>query len=177
MVKNLILFTDGSSTVFKDKKNLKYGGVGVFISKCSKYNLSKQLVGSNVTNQICELQACIDGILIFEKMRDSNKKIKEWNVTIYSDSMYTIKSVTEWAFKWKENNWRKSDNKKIANLDLIKKLFNLTNKNNIKYIHVRSHQKEPLDKKSKEWKLWYGNDMADKLANDGMKKSQKNFSK
>ena len=55
--------------------------------------------------------------------------------------MYTIKSVTEWAFKWEKNDWRKSDNKKIANLELIKNLFKLTNKNKIKYIHVRSHQR------------------------------------
>ena len=177
MVKNLILFTDGSSTVFKDKKNLKYGGVGVFISKYSKYNISKPLVGNNVTNQICELQACIDAILIFEKMKETNNKIKDWNVTIYSDSMYTIKSASEWAFKWEKNNWKKSDNKKIANLELIKTLFKLTNKNKIKYIHVRSHQKEPSNKDSKEWKLWYGNDMADKLANNGMKKSKKNYDK
>jgi ribonuclease HI len=177
MVKNIIIFTDGSSTVFKDKNNLKYGGVGVFFSKYSKYNLSKQMVGENVTNQVCELQACIDAILIYEKMKEKNKKIKQWKILIYSDSMYTIKSATEWAKKWEKNDWRKGNNKKISNLELIKKLYKLTNKYSVKYIHVRSHQKEPSNKKSSDWKLWNGNNMADKLANDAMKKSKKNFSK
>jgi hypothetical protein len=40
------------------------------------------------------------------------------------------------------------------------------------YRHVSAHKTEPEDKESNEWKLWYGNDMADKLATDGAKKAK-----
>jgi len=175
MVKNIIFYTDGSSTVFPDKKKLKYGGIGVFVSKYSKYNVSRGLVGPKVTNQICELQACIDALKISKEIINNNKRIKNLNIIIYSDSMYTIKSVTEWCIKWKKNNWKKSDNKKISNLELIKELYSLTNELEVKYIHVRSHQKEPSDKNSKEWVIWNGNDNADKLASKAMNKLKNSF--
>ena len=71
-----------------------------------------------------------------------------------------------------KNGWKKSGNSKntICNLDLIKELYNLTQEESIKYIHVRSHQKEPKDKESEKWFLWNGNDMADKLACKAMNK-------
>ena len=62
MIKTVKVFTDGSSTVYKDNKNLRYGGIGVYLSQYSKYNVSKGVSGENVTNQRCELQACIDAI-------------------------------------------------------------------------------------------------------------------
>ena len=35
---------------------------------------------------------------------------------------------------------------------------------NIKFIHVKAHTKEPINKDSQEYFIWYGNYMADKLA-------------
>ena len=37
----------------------------------------------------------------------------------------------------------------------------------IKFVHVNSHLKEPINRNSVEWQLWYGNEMADKLAKNG----------
>ena len=45
--------------------------------------------------------------------------------------------------------------------------------NNVVFIHVRSHQKEPKDKKSDDWFKWNGNNMADKLAFKAMEKIRK----
>ena len=46
-----------------------------------------------------------------------------------------------------------------------------TRKYNIKFIHVRAHQHEPYNKNSNKYKLWFGNNMADKLATDASKRS------
>ena len=37
---------------------------------------------------------------------------------------------------------------------------------NIWIQHINSHQKEPIDKESLEWKLWFGNNKVDKMIND-----------
>ena len=37
---------------------------------------------------------------------------------------------------------------------------------NIWIQHINSHKKEPIDKESLEWKLWFGNNKVDKMIND-----------
>lgn len=74
--------------------------------------------------------------------------------TIYSDSTYAIQTFSNWMFKWKENNWIKSTDKKSPeNLDLILEFYDLyeTGKR-AKFIKVKGHNGD-------EW-----NELADKLA-------------
>jgi len=162
------VFTDGSSTVYHDKDNLRYGGIGVFFSDNSKYNISKSMIGKNVSNQRAELSACIEAIKMGAEIMKTDKT--KDTVLIYSDSQYAIKSATEWVKKWKKNGWKKSDGKEILNLDLIKSLDILTTKYKVEFVHIRSHQKEPLNEPSNErWNEWYGNNEADRLAGEAMK--------
>ncbi len=176
------VFTDGSSTVYHDTNNLRYGGIGVFFGPNSKNNVSTPLVGKEVSNQRAELGACVAAIKKYEVITKElsvtyNNPIK---LLIITDSMYTINCITQWCPTWKKNGWRrkaKSTLDDICNLDLIKRLYQLYNKHNkktklISFTHVRSHQKEPLDKESNEWKMWYGNKQADSLAGAAMEQAR-----
>jgi ribonuclease HI len=163
------IFTDGSSVLDKKTKK-RYGGSGVFFPTMEKLNIVHSLKFKNPTNQVAELKACLLAI----KKCVSNGITK---MVIFSDSMYAINSITIWAINWEKNGWKRkigSQFKKISNLALIKKLYEYyQNKDlNIKFVHVRSHCKEPEDNKSYEWFLWHGNDQADKLAKQGMEKSK-----
>ena len=40
-------------------------------------------------------------------------------VCIYTDSSYSIKCVTEWYVKWRQNSWKTSAGKSVENKDLI----------------------------------------------------------
>ncbi len=165
------IFTDGSSTIYKNKLGLKIGGVGVYLEGYEEYNISKHISGPEITNQKAELMACIDAIKICKSIA-VNKKIEKWNMIIYSDSMYTIKCATEWAEKWEQNGWKRKEGgkfKEVLNLNLVQELYNLVQSVDVKFIHVRSHQKEPA-KNSPEWRLWFGNKIADELARDAMNK-------
>ena len=171
-VKKFIIYTDGSSTTFHDKTGLKYGGIGVFFGDNSNYNISKSYKGRNVTNQRMELQACISGI---KKCIEIVDKKQLWELTIYTDSMYTINCINEWAKKWILWGWKRKigkQYKEIKNLDLIKELYKLSKLYSIKYIHRKAHQSEPSKDNKIIWKTWYGNKMADKLAGDAMAKSK-----
>lgn len=155
----IVIFTDGSVPNNQSKKS-KCGGIGVFFGDNDVRNISEKFTDEiKITNNTMEYLAVIKAV----------KKLKEYKQTdneiiIISDSEYLIKSMTIWIHNWEKNNWKKSDKKPVENLPLVQKLFKYTKKYNIKYKHQRSHQIPPIDKTSKEYKLWYGNDMADKLA-------------
>ena len=157
-MKEIVIFTDGSC---KGPVKNKRAGCGIYFQKYEKYNISYKLNKGNITNQVAELTACIKGI---EKVLS---KLIFYKIIIYTDSMYVINSITSWADKWKENKWRKSDGEIILNKKLIKKLYFYYKNLNIEFHHVKAHKKEPKNKLTEEYKLWHGNYMADKLANDG----------
>lgn len=162
-MKELNIYTDGS---FKMTHKNKYGGVGVYFEGVdSGANISKSFTGDDVTSQRMELMACIYAIRRAVKKIDENIRIN-----IITDSMYVVNSMTKWAFQWEKNEWRGSNGKKVCNIDLIKNLYTLVKRFNIKFEHVRSHQAIPLEEDSGKYRRWYGNDMADRLATTAMKK-------
>lgn len=160
-MQDIIIFTDGAVPNNQIKGNRK-GGIGVYFGENDIRNISLRINESlqlKVTNQICELQACIEAI----NTLISTEKINKNKIIIRTDSMYIVNTINEWAKKWEKNNWKKSDNKIIQNEKLVKQLYYLSLNFNIKFEHVKAHTKEP-DKESIEYFNWYGNYMADKLA-------------
>ena len=71
----IIIFSDGSSTVYKNKDNLKYGGIGVHVEGYDEYDLSIPLIGSDVTNQKAELLAAITAIKLCKSKFNNLEKI------------------------------------------------------------------------------------------------------
>lgn len=161
-MKQIVIFTDGAVPNNQIKGNRR-GGVGVFFGEKDSRNISygiKESITQKVTNQVCELLACIKGL----ETVISTEKINKKTIIIYTDSKYIINSITEWAKNWEKNNWKKADNKVIENLELIKKLYYLSINLNAKYIHIKAHKSPPDSENEEEYIKWYGNYMADKLA-------------
>ena len=172
--KNHVVFTDGS-TFNNGKKNMQqYGGIGIYFGRNDNRNTGKILKGSLITNNIAELTA----ILIAIKIIINTGGFKDTDyITIYTDSEYSINCITKWSKGWEKNGWirkAKGKNQEVKNKELIKMIYEFYNKYNIKFIHVRSHQHEPYNKNSNQYKLWFGNNMADKLATDASKRSMEN---
>lgn len=162
----LTAYTDGSSTVYRNKEGDRFGGIGIYFENYPEYSVSESMTGKLVSNQRAELTASLVAI----KTSLVIAKGKPFELTIIADSMYMIKCVTEWAIKWEKDDWTRKG-EPIAHLDIVKPLYDYVNKYNVKFIHINSHKKEPSNKNTEEWKRWYGNDMADKLANEGMEKA------
>jgi ribonuclease HI len=150
---DIIIFTDGS--FIKNKKDTLCG-YGVYFPNGEYKNISKKFIIKPLTNQRAELYAIYKAI----KKVHINKKI--YNIIIYSDSEYSIKSLTIWIKNWKNNNWKSSKGQDVLNQDIIKKIDKLIEKykGTVKFIHVKAHTNNK-DKLS----LW--NDEADKLAKAG----------
>ncbi|MBI2851833.1 MAG: ribonuclease HI [Chloroflexi bacterium] len=64
--------------------------------------------------------------------------------TIYSDSQYLVRAMTEgWARRWKANNWRRNKKDKVLNPDLWDRLLNLCDRHRTSFIWVKGHNANP----------------------------------
>ncbi|WPK25711.1 hypothetical protein PUMCH_003037 [Australozyma saopauloensis] len=153
------------------KESMPMSGYGVWFGKDDESNAAVPLsdvdnLRITPSNQRAELYAMKHALL---HVSNNSEKFKDTNIEICSDSKYSISCMEEWVDKWKDNNWRNSQNKPAANLDIILPTYDLYKKLNaenatqIKFVHVKGHL--GID----------GNEQADKLANlgaDRMTKTQ-----
>jgi len=176
-------FTDGS-TLGNGGRNAQ-GGIGVYFPDSLKLkpvglNYAKFVIENpslelkEATNNITELLAISIAIQILTtkfKSEYPEEDLSRLRIIIYSDSEYSINCISKWAPSWERNGWQKKGGKKadrqIKNLEVIKKLYKVYTSQRIKFVHLNSHIKEPSNRNSVEWRLWYGNEMADKLAKQG----------
>ena len=172
------VFTDGSST-HNGKKNC-FGGVGVYFSDGHPDNLSFKMDNryGKVTNNICELMACLCAI----KKIIANSNFNDINdsILICTDSKYLIDCITKWMTGWRKNGWKRKGKdgktRPIKNLELLKEINGNYIRYNIRFKHIKAHRNDPslsenggISKESIQYKEWYGNFMADKLAGLGSK--------
>ena len=153
------VYTDGS--VSNNGKLNPKGGIGIFFKDNNLNNLGLQLHIDNVTNNICELEACRQAIII---IINNPKFIKNNNtILICTDSIYVINSISKWSSNWEKNNWKNSKNETIKNINLIQEIRKYYLKYNIIFKYIKAHQKKPkID--DINYTDWYGNNQADLLA-------------
>ena len=104
------------------------------------------------TNNRMELKAVIEALNHATSMND--------DIQIYTDSSYVQKGIQEWIHNWKKNGWRSSNKKPVKNQDLWQMLDTLNSSLNVEWFWVKGHAGHP------------GNERADFLANEGVKKIQ-----
>ena len=106
----------------------------------------------NPTNNRAELSAIEEALRLCKENNISNK------IMIYTDSEYSINSITLWYPDWLMKN--KLKDKK--NVDLLQTIHQLYSELDVKFKHIRSHT-GLTDEHSK------GNDIADRLAVESLK--------
>ena len=149
---SIYVYTDGAC-FNNGSKNAK-AGIGIYISDDNINNVSRELEGDKLTNNIAELTAAIEGINIIKKQDIKNK-------VIVTDSEYVIKCATTYGAKLAANEWKTSKDKTPPNVELVKRLYELTNKYKINFKHIMAH----TDNKDIHS---LGNYNADKLANESI---------
>lgn len=135
------IYTDGAC-----KGNPGVGGWGAIIMQDEK---NIELFGgeNETTNNRMELMAVIMAL----KEISSNLEI-----TIYTDSTYVQKGISDWIKNWKVNNWRSSSKKPVKNKDLWIMLDEAVGSRKINWEWVKGHAGNE------------GNEKADELANQGV---------
>lgn len=131
------IYTDGACS-----GNPGHGGWGALLIFKGK---KKEISGYSeaTTNNQMELTAAIEALRILKK---------PCKVNLYTDSTYVQKGITEWIYNWEKNNWRKSDNSPVKNIELWQKLQQEMKKHDIMWNWVKGHSDNE------------GNNIADRLA-------------
>ncbi|MFN3297303.1 ribonuclease HI [Caldimonas sp.] len=136
----VVIYTDGAC-----KGNPGPGGWGAWLVSGSH---EKELFGGerSTTNNRMELTAVIEALASLKRSCD---------VTIYTDSEYVRKGITEWLPAWKARGWKTADRKPVKNVELWQRLEALAALHRVHWRWVKGHAGDP------------GNERADALANRG----------
>lgn len=128
------------------KGNPGPGGWGAIL-ECK--GATKEIFGGekNTTNNQMELTAAINA---FKAL------IKPCEVTLYTDSNYVIKGISEWMPGWKKKGWKTASGTPVKNVELWKELDLLVQQHSVSWNWVKGHSGNP------------GNERADQLANKGI---------
>ena len=142
------IYTDGACS-----GNPGPGGWGALLiaKKNGSVVSKKEIYGGeqNTTNNRMELIAAIEALSALKKTS---------KVTIVTDSKYLKDGMTKWLVQWLANNWKSSTKKQIKNIDLWKKIYNLSEVHEISWAWVKGHDNHEENEK------------ADHLARRGMEK-------
>lgn len=160
------IFTDGACS--DNGRRGARGGFGVHVYSDSERGLdiSQALHPSEPqTNNRAELRAIEAAFNLIDKYGDEWRKTHT-RFTIWTDSEYSINSLTKWAQGWKANGWKKRDASPIVNLDLIQPLHTRLSKSpHVSLRYVKGHQEL-----KRSMFPWCGNIVADKLATDAIRR-------
>jgi ribonuclease HI len=132
---DVLLFTDGACS-----GNPGPGGWAAIL-KHPATGKEKKLSGGDpaTTNNRMELTAAIQGFRAIDASRPRR-------VHLVSDSEYVILGLTQWITGWLANNWRrgrKAGAPLVKNADLWRTLYELVQKHEVTYEHVRGHAGHP----------------------------------
>ncbi|HSW20171.1 MAG TPA: ribonuclease HI [Ramlibacter sp.] len=137
------IYTDGAC-----KGNPGPGGWGVLLKSAG---VEKELFGGELgtTNNRMELMAVIQALQALKRPCE---------VTLFLDSQYVLKGITEWLPGWKAKGWRTASKQPVKNVELWQQLDKLVKEGGhvIDWRWVRGHNGDP------------GNERADALANKGV---------
>lgn len=146
LVTHVEIHTDGAC-----KGNPGPGGWGVRLQ--SGQHVQELFGGElNTTNNRMEMTAVIEGLSALKR---------PCQVTLYLDSEYVRKGITEWIHGWKARGWRTAAKQPVKNADLWQKLDAVVSSSGhrIDWRWVKGHNGDP------------GNERADALANQGVDKA------
>jgi ribonuclease HI len=96
----------------------------------------------NTTNNRMELNAVIAALEALPSLALSPGK-----VTVYTDSQYVQKGITQWIHSWKQNNWMTSGKKPVKNKDLWHRLDELSGNLPLAWMWVKGHAGDELNER------------------------------
>ncbi len=126
MKNEVIIYTDGAS-----RGNPGPGAwAAVLISGKKRREISGAV--RMTTNNRMEIQAALEALSVL--------KNQEISVKLHSDSRLLVDTFEKgWIHAWVRNGWRKKDKSPVLNDDLLKPLYELVNKFNVKFVWVKGH--------------------------------------
>lgn len=102
---------------------------------------------AETTNNRMELTAVIRGLEYAESADGCNTDDAETEITVYTDSQYVKRGISEWILKWERNNWKTAAKKPVKNKELWIRLKVLADRCGPSWQWVRGHAGDELNEK------------------------------
>ncbi|MFN0131568.1 MAG: ribonuclease HI [Phycisphaerales bacterium] len=93
------------------------------------------------TNNRMELMGAIEGLSAIKRPS---------RVELFADSQYVVKGLDSWLKAWKSRGWRTADKRPVLNLDLWKRLDELSALHTVRTHWVRGHNEYPENERCDE---------------------------
>ena len=148
---NITIYIDGACSGNPGK-----GGYGIVVLMPAGERFEVSEFMKSTTNNQAELMAAIAALTL---LPDAGAEIP---ITVYSDSNYVVKGITEWIHDWETNDWK-------------------TSRGNVKYKTLWLKLQELSQKHKIEWRWTKGhcdddyNILADTLAKDAIKNEKGSY--
>jgi ribonuclease HI len=72
----------------------------------------------------------------------------DWGrITVYTDSQYVQRGITQWIHTWKRNNWRTGGKTPVKNQDLWQRLDELSGRFAITWAWIRGHMGNEMNER------------------------------
>ena len=121
-LKQVSIYTRGITTA---------SGAGGYGAVLLYENHRKELSGGFqlTTNNRMDILAAIEGL----------KALKtRCKVTLYNNSGYLVDAIANnWALRWQANNWKNSEQKPTANVDLWEQLLQFCSQHDVEFIRIK----------------------------------------
>ncbi len=122
------LFTDGAC--------LGNPGPGGWAALLRFNGTEKEISGgeSDTTNNRMEMQAVIEGL---------NALTRPCTVSVFTDSQYVQRGITEWIKGWKARGWKTAAKKPVKNVELWQAMDSAQAKHQVSWYWVKGHAGHP----------------------------------
>lgn len=131
-MEKIVYYTDGSCNGNPGPGGFAYIRLGKQIHEdCGEYIAELILLENHVefstdtTNNREELKAIIAVLKNITTIKG------KYEFIIYSDSAYAVNTCNTWIWNWQKNNWYRTKNSQVKNLDLILELYDLLQKTKV----------------------------------------------
>lgn len=147
----ITIYTDGSS-----RGNPGPGGWAAIIMDEVR---SVELGGreDHTTNNRMELTGAIKALEYASRLGEP--------ITLYTDSEYVMKGMTEWISGWQKRNWKTASKKPVLNQELWQELLRVSEGLTIDWKYVAGHSGEEFNERADEIATSFADDVYTALYN------------
>ena len=133
--RSVVIYTDGACS-----GNPGPGGWGSVLMYLGH---RRELSGgqAETTNNQMEMMAVIRALETLKRPCD---------ITLYTDSTYVMKGMTEWLPQWKKRNWKTAAKKPVKNVELWQRLEKAIARHIVDWNWVKGHSGVPKNERADE---------------------------
>lgn len=140
------VYTDGGSS-----GNPGPGGWAFIVLYPDGSQVERSGGSGETTNNRMELEAVIRALKFLgsksiEVLGQATGEVRQ-TINLHTDSQYVQLGISRWIHTWIQNGWKTSGNKAVKNQELWKRLWELTQQFQLRWVWIKGHAGNPYNER------------------------------